>query len=375
MKRIIKKFGKPAILLIIPVVFSFNLNGQAIKINGSGKVGINGDPSSSYNLKVNGSLWTTGVITSSSNLYVSNIFPNYNHAQIGNDMLNMGIGVSWASDATLKISGESTYALYVDGRPRTTNSWWETSDERLKKDINPMDPTDILGKLRYIEGKKYKFKSDEELTQLHNSRQVKFAYDTTRVLDTVTNTEKVEVKLHVPNYPKGENYGLLAQDIKSYFPELVMYDSLDMTYCVNYTGFIPILITAVNGQQALIAEQGERIASLERELEKLKNKKGLKSAGVGDVNDNSKDEAVLLQNSPNPFSVSTKIEYYLPDDIKTAKIYIYDMNGAQLKSIPLNQKGNGSITINGNELKAGMYMYSLIADGQVVDTKRMILTD
>jgi len=84
---------------------------------------------------------------------------------------------------------------------------------------------------------------------------------------------------------------------------------------------------------------------------------------------------VLYQNSPNPFSVSTKIEYYLPADVQKATIYIYDMNGTQLKSIPLNQKGNGSITINGNELKAGMYMYSLIADGQVVDTKRMILTD
>jgi len=51
------------------------------------------------------------------------------------------------------------------------------------------------------------------------------------------------------------------------------------------------------------------------------------------------------------------------------------MNGTQLKSIPLNQKGNGSITINGSELKAGMYMYTLITDRQVVDTKRMILTD
>ena len=84
---------------------------------------------------------------------------------------------------------------------------------------------------------------------------------------------------------------------------------------------------------------------------------------------------VLYQNSPNPFSVSTKIEYYLPADVQKATIYIYDMNGTQLKSIPLNQKGNGSITINGSELKAGMYMYTLIADGQVIDTKRMILTD
>ena len=33
-----------------------------------------------------------------------------------------------------------------------------------------------------------------------------------------------------------------------------------------------------------------------------------------------------------------------------------------------------SVTIQGSSLQRGMYLYSLIADGQEVDTKRMILT-
>jgi hypothetical protein len=32
------------------------------------------------------------------------------------------------------------------------------------------------------------------------------------------------------------------------------------------------------------------------------------------------------------------------------------------------------VVINAGNLDAGMYLYSLIADGQIVDTKRMILT-
>jgi len=32
------------------------------------------------------------------------------------------------------------------------------------------------------------------------------------------------------------------------------------------------------------------------------------------------------------------------------------------------------LTISGSELNAGMYFYSLIADGKEVDTKKMILT-
>ena len=35
---------------------------------------------------------------------------------------------------------------------------------------------------------------------------------------------------------------------------------------------------------------------------------------------------------------------------------------------------DGTVTIEGGSLDAGMYLYSLIADGKVIDTKRMILT-
>jgi hypothetical protein len=44
------------------------------------------------------------------------------------------------------------------------------------------------------------------------------------------------------------------------------------------------------------------------------------------------------------------------------------------RSCAINQRGSGSITIQANELKAGMYLYTLIADGAEVGTKKMILT-
>ncbi|MGM0407862.1 MAG: hypothetical protein ACQERU_07745 [Bacteroidota bacterium] len=75
--------------------------------------------------------------------------------------------------------------------------------------------------------------------------------------------------------------------------------------------------------------------------------------------DASKGIALLLQYNPN-----------LHDSLP-----IYKMNTEQLKSIPLHLKGNGNIIIYGNELKAGMYLYALIADEKVIDTKPMVLTD
>jgi hypothetical protein len=83
----------------------------------------------------------------------------------------------------------------------------------------------------------------------------------------------------------------------------------------------------------------------------------------------------LHQNSPNPFIRITSIEYYLAEHVKNAVIYIYDMSGSQVKNILLDPKGYGNIIINGSDLKAGMYVYTLVADGQVVDRKRMIKTE
>jgi hypothetical protein len=64
--------------------------------------------------------------------------------------------------------------------------------------------------------------------------------------------------------------------------------------------------------------------------------------------------------------------------IKTKSIniclFICNMTGTLLKTITVNQKGAGNVTINGNEFVAGMYLYSLVCDGKIVDTKQMLLT-
>jgi hypothetical protein len=50
------------------------------------------------------------------------------------------------------------------------------------------------------------------------------------------------------------------------------------------------------------------------------------------------------------------------------------MQGKLLQKITA-ATGPNSVTIQGSTLTAGMYLYSLVADGQEVDTKRMILTE
>ena len=63
----------------------------------------------------------------------------------------------------------------------------------------------------------------------------------------------------------------------------------------------------------------------------------------------------------------------VPESVGHATIMVYTLEGKQLKNIQVNNRGEVTVKLLGNELSAGMYLYALIADGKVVDTKRMIL--
>jgi len=157
-------------------------------------------------------------------------------------------------------------------------------------------------------------------------------------------------------------YGFLAQDVREVYPELVYEDSEGML-SIDYTGFIAILVDAVQNLQGQVKEQAETI-------EAMKNapKDGAPVEGGAVV-------ASLSQNRPNPFRTTTVISCVVPEGVSDAFLCVYDLNGNQKLRRDITTRGNVDITIDGNTLNAGMYIYTLIADGLEVDSKRMILTD
>jgi hypothetical protein len=80
----------------------------------------------------------------------------------------------------------------------------------------------------------------------------------------------------------------------------------------------------------------------------------------------------LLQNNPNPFNTSTIIGYYLCEQ-KNASIVVNDLMGRTVKTIPIAGQGKGTIALSNSQLAAGTYLYSLLIDGRVFDTKRMVI--
>ncbi|MBI9069177.1 MAG: T9SS type A sorting domain-containing protein [Salinivirgaceae bacterium] len=85
-------------------------------------------------------------------------------------------------------------------------------------------------------------------------------------------------------------------------------------------------------------------------------------------------EAELFNNQPNPFYLETKISFYIPEYFITAHLIIRNMQGMIVKSNKIRHSGNRSITLNSLNLQAGIYLYTLIIDNKIIDTKKMILT-
>ena len=82
----------------------------------------------------------------------------------------------------------------------------------------------------------------------------------------------------------------------------------------------------------------------------------------------------LEQNEQNPFNQTTVIRYYIPESAQRTNIVVKNMEGKTVGDFNITEKGHGSIQINSGLLSVGSFYYSLIIDGSVIDTKKMILT-
>ena len=84
---------------------------------------------------------------------------------------------------------------------------------------------------------------------------------------------------------------------------------------------------------------------------------------------------ILGQNSPNPFSGSTTISFYLPES-EEVSFEVFNSNIETVKKIEETEykAGKNEIVFNANGLTAGVYFYR-IKVGKFVDVKKMIITN
>ena len=177
--------------------------------------------------------------------------------------------------------------------------------------------------------------------------------------------ELEEVASEAPNhYLSPIQYGLDADQLKAVYPELV-YEDANGNVSINYVEMVPLLVQSINELKAELAE-----------LKGTSSKKAKTKSETTAIEETTSDVDMVRmdQNKPNPFSESTVITLNIPRETQSASIFIYDMSGKQVQSLPVAERGVTDITVYARDLTAGMYIYTLVVDGKVSVTRRMIVT-
>lgn len=247
--------------------------------------------------------------------------------------------------------------------PDVIGHFFTPSDGRFKENIQPL--LNALSGLKELSGISYRLKNTQtsELATLNNEV-------TTDANDFVIPHSAQDTRTH---------FGFLAQEVKEVYPELVRTDSAGYMY-IDYIGMIPLIVNALNEIQAKVDSQETVIAELQKELAALRDGTPIGGALRKSERRNTAVESesaivpALYQNNPNPFSATTVIRFALPYETQQADLYIYNLQGEQIRRMEIADRGEGKVTLQGSELSAGMYIYSLVADGKEIDSKRMILT-
>jgi hypothetical protein len=315
---------------------------------------------------------------------------------------SVGIGLTNPA-AKLDVNGTSNFTgnMAITGNVTITGSGtysgtWTSSDQQFKTDVDSLH--DALTVIRQLKPKTYYF-------------------------DTVNFSEF--------NFSAEKSYGFIAQDIEQILPELVSSNLkpavLDtsgnvihpaVSYkAVNYTELIAFLTKGIQEQQQKIdslqsktsnqdsintALQSNNIAlqhqvnqlvangtSIQNQLNQLLDAvnnccSATRSMQIGSTNTQSEplmqtdvklrdgQALVLQQNVPNPFKENTTIKYILPESYMKAQLLFNNSQGKLIQSVELTGSGEGQLNVFADDLSSGIYTYTLVIDGKIIETKKMI---
>jgi len=270
-----------------------------------------------------------------------------------------------------------SHKLYIDNTD-TSEPLIEGDFLTNKLDINGDLCVGILGQAYKYGGGPWEAISDKRLKQKVRSYE-KGLTELLQVNPVSYHYNDLVVK---PEYQK-EYVGVIAQDIQKVAPSMVSEFELtneksnakENYLAVDPNEFTYMLINAVKEQQSALEQKDAEVDELKERLSQLESlvQNALNTSGSTQrIKLDTSSE--LFQNQPNPFNETTRIKYALSPDTKNAVMQITDMSGKLLKTIQLDASTNGEVIIEAQELNAGTYIYSLIADGQILSTKKMLLT-
>lgn len=296
------------------------------------------------------------------------------YASTGNTSLNNSTAIGSGSLANIsnKIRLGDANVTVIEGAPMMYTS----SDGRFKYNLSE---DDVKG-LEFIK----------------KLRPVVYNFDTRRFTEFLTQEmpDSIRERYLSEDFERSTSIrqsGFIAQEVERAAAEVGynfngvhVPENRGDNYSLAYAEFVVPLVKAVqelSGQNTALKQAKEEQAiineSLKKDIAELKEmisaQKNNNIEGSIKITEAS-TEAKLFQNAPNPFSKTTTIKYSLPASAKRAAISITNMDGVKIKTFVLNSKNGEALNINGGELSAGTYVYTLMVNDVLIDSKKMILT-
>ena len=313
-------------------IFIFNSNAQ-ILVKTGGRVGIGTNDVSSAKVTINAEN------TNLNGLLILNNDVDWSYNSSSN------VTSQFAKSWVVNRNGNDNFYVCGEGSIWSQLGNYTISDSTLKCEIKQIDSA--LQKIQKLKGVYYKLKNEKE------------------------------------NAVNNQYVGLIAQEVELVVPEAVKTNNKGQK-AVAYSNLVGLLIEAIKSQNRRIDELNNTIKVNEyqnkTQSDSIKSLFYKSNSSEKDNQENKNDlntniNGVLYQNTPNPAKESTIISFELPLKAQNANLYIYNLQGEQLRVYSIINKNENKILIRSNEYKAGIYYYSLIVDGKEIGTKKMILTE
>lgn len=237
------------------------------------------------------------------------------------------------------IAGKNVFSVSGDGKVSAYNFITLVPKTTLKNAPETKAIPSPLQKIMSLNGVMYPLTRNEAEMTLKRT-----AADSTRFVPLATNQYSI---------------GLRTEDVEKTVPEVVYTNAKGETG-VAYNELVGLLVEAIKELKTTVTDMQLRIDELQ--------------APAGTTATQTAGAIALHQNVPNPFNQETRIGFNIPQEVTNAQLFIYNLQGNQLKNMTIAERGENQITIQASEFTPGMYIYTLIADGKEVASKRMILT-
>jgi len=140
---------------------------------------------------------------------------------------------------------------------------------------------------------------------------------------------------------------------------------------INYTGTTTLTLTGLTPDKTYYFS----VMNVQNNIESLPSTE-YSHLLVGTGHLRTRNDIVMLQNKPNPFAEHTIIKIQANETAfnQPAEIIISDISGRKVKTIPFDiVKENVRVEIMNDSGMKGIYFYSLYIDGQLIQTRKMIV--